>query len=281
MSDLSRQTLKTQNRKSLRGQSAVITGAGSGIGYATAQALARRGVRVMLADIVESSVHTAAAAIIAEGGEAYGIRCDVSQGTAMESLRMTATAQLGQVDIVMNNVGVLVNGKPEDIPPAEWERVISINLMSVVRSIHSFVPAMIARRSGHIINTASFAGLFPYAWDRLPYAMTKGAIVTLTEGLALYLKPEGIGVTLLCPGPVNTNIGSTKRTFTPGIRLRGPGPQFAMKQPAEVGELVASAIEHNQFMVSTDSALFTVLEKRAANFEAFLDAQIAGMGETD
>jgi short-subunit dehydrogenase len=104
-------------------------------------------------------------------------------------------------DIVMNNVGAIMNGNPEDVPIGEWERIISLNLMSVVRSNAVWLPKLLARGRGHIVNTASFAGLFPYATSRMPYVVSKAGVIALSESLALYLHPQGIRVSCLCPGP--------------------------------------------------------------------------------
>lgn len=217
-----------------------------------------------------------AAALADKGAETLALCEDLSDAEAFARIREVAIDRFGGVDIVMNNVGVLVSGLPQDIPLAEWERIIEPNLMGVVRSVHCFTPHFIAQGSGHFINTASFAGLFPYAFDRLPYAASKGALVTLTEGLALYLKPQGIGVTLLCPGPVKTAIGKTMKSYTDGVGLRGPGAQFAEKDAHDVGEMVADAVAQNRFFVPTDSQLMDVLQRRADDPEAFLNAQIGG-----
>ncbi|MET0375583.1 MAG: SDR family oxidoreductase [Rhizorhabdus sp.] len=254
---------------------AVVTGAASGIGRSAALALARRGVRVVLSDINQAGIDDATAAVAAGGGEAIAIAADVGRPEGMEIVRDAAVTRFGEVDIVMNNVGVLVSGRPEDIPLAEWERIINLNLMSVIRSVHLFIPGMIARGSGHIVNTASFAGLFAYAYDRLPYAASKAAIVALSEGLALYLRPKGVGVTCLCPGPVKTAIGSTMKRWTPDLGLRGPGPQFAMLDPDDVGEMVADAIERDRFFLPTDDQVREVMQRRAADPDRFLDEQIA------
>ena len=132
---------------------------------------------------------------------------------------------------MVNNVGVLTNGLPEDIPVTEWQRILDINLMSVVRSNAAFLPLLLDQGSGHLVNTASFAGLFTYSYDRLPYAATKAAIVQISEGLAIYLRPKNIGVTLLCPGPVLTNIAAAVPTFGAGAPLRTPGEQFELLRP--------------------------------------------------
>ena len=258
----------------LEGKVAIVTGAANGIGLGTARALAQRGVRLVMVDIDGPLLETEAAALVAHGAEAVALREDLADADAFDRIRDAAFDRFGRVDIVMNNVGVLVSGLPQDIPLAEWERIINLNLMGVIRSVHRFVPDLVGQGSGHIVNTASFAGLFPYAYDRLPYAASKGAIVTLTEGLALYLKPQGIGVTLLCPGPVRTAIGKTMKRYTADIGLRGPGDQFAMQDTDMVGVMVADAIEQDRFFVPTDAQVGLVLEARARDPDGFLQRQI-------
>jgi NAD(P)-dependent dehydrogenase (short-subunit alcohol dehydrogenase family) len=263
--------------KNLHGRTAVIIGSALGIGRGTALALAKCGVNLVLADIDENGARQVAVAAQALGVEAMPIRCDVGSTESMQTLHDAATARFGAIDIVMNNVGVLVCGHPEDIPLAEWERILNTNLMSVVRGMQLFMPAMIARKSGHIVNTASFAGLFPYAYDRLPYAASKAAIVAISEGLALYLKPQGVGVTCLCPGPVRTSIGASMKSYTPGVGLRGPGKQFDMLEPDAVGDMVVRAIEEDTFLLPTHPQVLELLQARAAGFDAFLDRQIRGL----
>jgi NAD(P)-dependent dehydrogenase (short-subunit alcohol dehydrogenase family) len=262
--------------KDLHGRTALVTGAGSGIGRGTAIALAKRGVKVILADVNEAGAQEGAETIRAAGGEATAVKADVAQDETFPMLHALAADQYGPVDILMNNVGMLLSGLPQDIPLAEWERVLNINVMGIVRAIHLFVPEMVARGSGHVVNTASFAGLFPYAFDRLPYAASKGAVVTMTEGLALYCKPRGVGVTLLCPGPVKTGIGASMKSWTEGIGLKGPGAQFAMRDPLDVGEMVANAIVADTFFLPTDELVKPVLQEREADRDAFLTKQIAG-----
>lgn len=259
----------------LNGRVAVITGGGSGIGRGSAAALAREGVKVIVADIDVPGAEETAAAIVAAGGSAIAARCDVGADDAFELLKTLAHDTWGRVDIVMNNVGVISSGKPEEIPLTEWQRIFNINLMSVVRSNHAFLPELIARGDGHIVNTASFAGLYAYAYDRLPYATTKGALVTMSEGLALYLKPKGIGVTCLLPGPVRTSIGKTMKVWGEPLGLRGPGANFQMLEPDAVGEMVLEAIRKNIFFLPTDGQVRDVLKRRAEDPDAFLDAQIA------
>src|ERR1700739_237790 len=204
---------------SLTGKVAIITGAASGIGRATASALAKRGARIVVADINGEGAATAAAAIDAAGGQAAGVRCDVSADNPFDDLKSFALDRFGAVDVVTNNVGGLTRGRPEYLPIHQWRRVLDLNLMSVVRSNATFLPLLIEQRHGHIVNTASFAGLFSYSYDRLPYAAAKAAVVQMSEGLRLYLRPMGIGVTVLCPGPAVHAPAGSRHPRRAGLRL--------------------------------------------------------------
>src|ERR1700744_1869216 len=259
----------------LRDKAAVITGAASGIGRAIARALADRGAHIVAVDLDNDGIQALAGELRDQGATVLPQRADVSDPQAFEDIRSAALQRFGRVDIVVNNVGVLTNGLPQDIPITEWQRILDINLMSVVRSNAAFLPVLLDQRSGHIVNTASFAGLFTYAYDRLPYAATKAAIVQISEGLALYLKPKNIGVTLLCPGPVLTNIASNTPTFGDGAPLRTPGDHYDLLTPEPVGELVAEAILNNRFFVPTPPEVVEELRRRVDDWDAYLDAQIA------
>lgn len=259
----------------IEGRTAIVTGAASGIGRGAALALARAGARVVVTDLDPDGAEAVAGAIRETGGEAVATGCDVGRDGQFEIVRDLALARFGRVDIVMNNAGVILSGLPEDIPFSEWERVLNVNLLSVVRSNAVFLPLLLAQGSGHLVNTASFAGLYSYAFDRLPYAASKAAIFQLSEGLALYLRPRGIGVTALCPGPVMTNIMRSTRVWTDGIELRGPGPEFGLMTPDQVGLLVVDAIRRNLFFLPTDPQVRERLVRRAQDMDANLDDQIA------
>ncbi|MGV0644587.1 SDR family oxidoreductase [Mycolicibacterium sp. XJ2546] len=258
----------------LQDATAVITGGASGIGRATAHSLATRGVRVVVADVHADNANDASAQLRENGYAAEAFVCDVGTDHAFADLRDFTLDRFGSVDIVMNNVGVLTSGRPDHMPVGEWERIININLMSVVRSNAVFLPLLIAQGHGHIVNTASFAGLYTYSYDRMPYAAMKAAIVQISEGLRLYLQPQGIGVTVLCPGPVATNILATMpAAFGPKVQTGYPGEQFEILRPDEVGEQVAEAILNDTFMLFTDDQVRDVLVERASDWNSFIAKQ--------
>ena len=269
--------------KSLTDKVAIITGAASGIGRAAAVSLAHRGARIVAADVNSDGADAVSAEIAAAGGNAAGVRCDVLDDNVFDDLKAFTLDHFGAVDVVMNNVGGLTHRLPDYLPVREWQRVLDLNLMSVVRSNAAFLPLLIGQEHGHIVNTASFAGLFSYSYDRLPYAAAKAAVVQLSEGLRLYLHPLGIGVTVLCPGPVATNIiASLPPTFGPEVPTRGPGEQFTVLAPEVVGEQVADAIVNDTFMLYTHTGVRDVLVERASDWNAFIARQtdeVAGRAE--
>jgi NAD(P)-dependent dehydrogenase (short-subunit alcohol dehydrogenase family) len=266
--------------QTLQGKVAVITGGASGIGRATANAMARRGARIVVADLDAQSAKEVVAEVASNGGEAIAVHCDVSDANAFNALKACALDRFGAVDLVMNNVGVLTRGRPDHLPIEEWHRIIDTNLMSIVRSNLVFVPHFIEQGSGHIVNTASLAGLFTYSYDRLPYAACKAAIVQISEGLNLFLKPQGIGVTLLCPGPVLTNIVlSLPPSFGPEVPLRGPGAGFALLTADTVGEQVAQAVLSDTFIVYTHENTRDILVDRASDWNAFMARKVAELSQ--
>ena len=184
----------------------VLTGAGSGIGRATALELARRGMRLVVSDVLGERALETAAMVADLGGEAVGLRADVTDIGDLEALREACLGHFGGLDLVMNNVGVIAMGPPESLPLVEWQRVVDVNLLGIVRSNLVFLPHLIDQGRGHVVNTASVSGLLAHGFDRLPYVTTKHAVVGMTESLALYLRPQGIGVTCVCPSGVATNI---------------------------------------------------------------------------
>jgi NAD(P)-dependent dehydrogenase (short-subunit alcohol dehydrogenase family) len=176
----------------------------------------------------------------------------------------------GRVDLVHNNVGVLAVGPVEEIPLEAWERVVNINLMSVVRSLKVFLPAMLQQGSGHIVNTASTAGLFPYGYDRLPYTTTKHAIVGLSESLAVYLRPRNIGVSCFCPAGVMTNIVE-QITYYGDQHTPPRAPNFGVIDADTAGELVAEGVAAGRFLILTTPEPADELRERGNDVEAYIE----------
>ena len=184
----------------LRGRVVVITGGGSGIGRATALAFAREGAIPVIADVDVDRAEAVEREARELGVEAAAVPCDVTSDDDFAALRDVTLERFGRVDIVMNNVSIIPIGRPETLPMDAWQRSIDVNLLSVVRSLHVFLPMLLEQGSGHVVNTASTAGLFAYAFERLPYTATKAAVVGMSEALALYLRPEGHRRELPVPG---------------------------------------------------------------------------------
>jgi NAD(P)-dependent dehydrogenase (short-subunit alcohol dehydrogenase family) len=262
----------------LNGVTAVVTGGASGIGRATALELARRGARaVTIADINDTRLDETVAELETLGTRPLPIHCDVSKDADVERLRDETLAAFGEVDVVMNNAGVALLGPPDTLSMAEWDWILQINLYGVIRGVRAFVPHLRERGHGWVVNTASVAGLYAYAWDTIPYITAKFGVVGLTESLALYLRPLGVGVSLLCPGLVESNMGDTARiggVSDPSAWIKEM-PLEAPVQPAVPGRLVCDAIEREQFLVLTHpEPVRERIARRGADPDAFITAQI-------
>ena len=192
------------------GKIAVVTGAASGIGRATAIALAREGADLALADVRDDRLEEARKEITALGRRSIAVHTDVSKLQDVRNLFDRCVSEMGRVDILMNNAGVHLVGPTEKISIADWQWIVGINLWGVVHGINVFLAHMLERGSGHIVNTASMAGLIG-AEPSVPYVATKFAVVGMSECLAAYLRPKGIGVTVVCPSFVATNIAEQER----------------------------------------------------------------------
>ncbi|MDO7833424.1 SDR family NAD(P)-dependent oxidoreductase [Sphingobium sp. HBC34] len=230
------------------GQVAVVTGAASGIGRGLATRFAELGLRLVLADLDEDRLADAAADCARDGVDVVAQRTNVADAGEVERLRDVALARFGQVDILCNNAGIVSPFRPMwDNPLVDWQRVIDVNLWGVIHGIRSFVPAMVAAGRGHVVNTASMAGLIVVPSNGI-YNATKHAVVSLSETLEADLKAAGhdVGVTVLCPGLVDTAMNGD-----PSMAVPVPSGALFLK-PADVARQLVSAIERNQLYLATN-----------------------------
>src|SRR6478609_44024 len=193
------------------GAGAMITGGASGIGLAVARQLGARGARLVLADIEQGALDTAVAAFTEAGVEAHGVICDVSKRESVDALADECFCRLGRVHLIFNNAGVAVGGPIEEMTHDDWRWIIDVDLWGPSHGVESFVPRMVEQgEGGHVLFTASFAGLVPNV-GLGPYCVAKYGVVALAEVLSRELRQHEIGVSVLCPMRVGTNIGRSER----------------------------------------------------------------------
>lgn len=262
----------------VEGKVAVVTGGASGIGRATAVELARRGADVVVADLHEARIDEVRAEIESMGRRVLTVHCDVAKDADIEALRDAALDTMGRVDILHNNAGVAMLGPGEGLSMDEWDWILQINLVGPIRGVRAFLPHMLERGSGHIVNTASVAGLFAYGWDHPTYITAKFGLVGFTESLALYLKPLGLGVSLLCPGRVESNMGDTARLGGTDDLSKWIQP-MQLEEPVDppvVGTLVADAIRDDRYLVLTHPEhTLERMARRGTDMDAWIQDQIA------
>jgi NAD(P)-dependent dehydrogenase (short-subunit alcohol dehydrogenase family) len=190
---------------SFEGSVSVVTGAASGIGRGCALAYAQQGSDVVVSDINEEGLQQVAAEIEGLGRKALIVKTDVSKEQEVLDLVDASIDWQGHCDLFMSNAGIGLGGAPHMIPQEEWDKILAINLHSHVWAVRRVLPHMLDRGSGHLVHTASSAWTIGFAM-LIPYAMTKFGVVGLCESLAIYLHNRGVGVSVICPLMVNTNI---------------------------------------------------------------------------
>lgn len=258
---------------------AVVTGAASGIGLGIAARLAGEGMRLVLADIDGESLDRAVEHLSASGFEVMAWQTDVSNPGSVDDLATATLERFGAVHVVCNNAGVLALGPAWEIGHDVWEWVVGVNFMGVVNGVRTFVPHLLRQGEGHIVNTASMAGLLASGFTA-PYTATKHAVVGLSECLFHELKGTGIGVSVVCPGFIKTRLMDADRNW-PGDPKAGPGSPrdpggrsieqlFAAgiesgDEPAQaVGAPVVDAIRGQRFWVLTHADLASLVVPRFA-----------------
>jgi NAD(P)-dependent dehydrogenase (short-subunit alcohol dehydrogenase family) len=227
---------------------AIVTGGASGIGRALGQELARRGTRVVLADINGQSAQAAADAMTATGAQAQAVAIDVRDADAVHGLVTETAAAHGRLDFMFNNAGVALAGKTRDMTLADWNRLIDVNLRGVVHGVTAAYPVMIAQGFGHIVNTASAAGLTPT--PRLTgYATTKHAVVGLSTSLRGEAARYGVRVSVVCPGLIDTPIKDTMTLLNIDRQVMLSSIPLKLHPPEVCARAILRGMERNQAII--------------------------------
>jgi NAD(P)-dependent dehydrogenase (short-subunit alcohol dehydrogenase family) len=240
------------------GKVAVITGGASGIGLAIARKAAAEGMVVVLVDIDESALASARAALADEGATVHSYAVDVSDRDAVVALAQRVGAEVGDAWLLVNNAGVFLPGSFSEMPPEQWHFIIDVNMWGVVYGTQAFLPGMLARDSGHIINTSSVDGIVTVP-NAPAYNAAKHAVTAMSETLYRELDAagSGVGVSVLCPGAVPTNILGSARHWPSRL---GPGPAVnedpypqlgGLISPEAVAEITFTALDERRFWILT------------------------------
>jgi NAD(P)-dependent dehydrogenase (short-subunit alcohol dehydrogenase family) len=264
------------------GKAAFVTGGASGIGLALGRAFAEVGCKVMLADIEKAALDAAVASLSGSGREIRGIVCDVADPASVDAAAEATFSAFSKVHILCNNAGVGALGGIDHVALDNWRWLLDVNLIGVVNGVRAFLPHMRAHgEGGHIVNTASMAGMFNLHQGFAPYPASKFAVVGVSEGLAMEVKPCGIGVSILCPGIVRTNILESARNrpqhYGPATSVSTTNPHYAWfaervrtgMDPAEVARRVLAAVRDDELYIFTHPETRQAVEER---FRAILAA---------
>jgi NAD(P)-dependent dehydrogenase (short-subunit alcohol dehydrogenase family) len=220
----------------LEGRVAVVTGGASGIGLALARRFAGEGMRVVIGDVEEPALKGAVDELTEGGADVVGVVTDVTDPDQVEELARAAEQAFGAIHIACNNAGVGAGGLSWEAPLETWQWVIGVNLWGVIHGIRSFVPRIIEQRAGHVVNTASVAGLVAAPFMG-PYNASKHAVVALSETLhhELAMMAPHVKVSVLCPAWVNTRIGESERNRPPNLAVERGEQESAMQSGLRCG----------------------------------------------
>lgn len=255
----------------LTGTTVFITGGGGGIGGGMAQAFAERGARIVLADIDIGFAEEEAAKLPASA-DAQVVALDVRSLDSWRAAREAVESRHGAIHVLCNNAGISTGFKPLlEISPEEFERVMAINVTGVYNGIQTFAPAMVARRSGHIVNTSSMNGLSPFG-SFAAYSASKFAVLGLSDSLREELAPAGVGVSTLCPGLTRSRMSESDTSGPAHDPERLAASRANMMDPLWLGRAVVRAVEHNKAYIITHPEYRDNLAARHARIlSAFLD----------
>jgi len=264
-----------------RDRVAVVTGGGGGIGAALARAFAARGAQLALADVDVDAAEAVAAELRDAGHAAAAFAVDVTDRDDVFRLAAAVEDRFGGVHVICNNAGIAIVGEMHSAPHADWLYTMDVNFWGVVHGVQAFVPRILAGgEGGYVLNTASMAGLVGMSWLGI-YAASKFAVVGLTESLARELRDRGVGVSVLCPMIVETDINARSMQRHPDPARRGetiPGaPAGAMKggviSPEEVARRVVAAMDRRQLYIPTHPEQREILRRRAARIDAAFEPE--------
>ena len=258
---------------SLEEKVAIVTGGGSGIGEAISRELARRGVRVILADIDEDAAKRVAATVADSGGRATARRVDVSQEQQITRLVENTAAEYGRLDYQFNNAGIAIGGDARDLTLDQWRRVLDVDLYGVLYGTLAAYPIMVRQGSGHIVNTSSAAGLLPGPLNA-PYCTAKHAVMGLSLSLRLEGADLGVKVSAVCPGYVRTSIfdKAVVVNMPQDLAHRTPG-RIKMVEADQAARVILDGVARNRALIAfpayvrlawRTSCLFPRLMDRAA-----------------
>jgi NAD(P)-dependent dehydrogenase (short-subunit alcohol dehydrogenase family) len=260
----------------LKGKVAVVTGAASGIGFGMAERFAAEGMRVVMADIEEAALNDASKRLADTGATVLPVLTDVSKGESVDALAARTFDEFGTVHVLCNNAGVATGGLMWTLTERDWAWVMGVNLWGVIHGVRAFVGRMVDQGEGHVVNTASIAGLTS-APMMGPYNVTKHAVVTLSETLQqeLAMQSSPVRVSVLCPGWVNTRIGESDRNRPAELQQEGApdpigeaGREFLKTlvesglPPSEVAGRVLDAIREERFYILTHPEMTSMIERR-------------------
>ncbi|MFC3231049.1 SDR family NAD(P)-dependent oxidoreductase [Marinibaculum pumilum] len=267
-----------------KGKTAVITGGASGIGFATAAALGRRGMNLVIADIEQGALDTAKGELERTGVKVAVQRCDVSKRDEVAALADMAFGDFGGVHVVFNNAGVAVGGPIAEMKHSDWKWIIDVDLWGPIHGTELFLQRMLDQdEDGHMLYTASFAGLAPNK-GLGPYCVAKYGVVAMAEVLQKELRGTKLGVSVFCPMRIATNIEKSQRNrpqdlggpdASPPVLDQGEGNQDLAGRVLKVedmGERVAAAVGTDQLYILSHPESRTPVQRRFARIEKAFDA---------
>ena len=275
------------DKYNFKGKVAVVTGGNGGIGRSVALEMARRGADVVVAGRDNARLEEVRREIESIGRRGLAVHCDVSKDSDVDNLAAQSISTMGKVDVLFNNAGVAVRSRVENINMKDWEWIVNINLLGYIRCVHAFLPPMLKRGNGYIINMSSANGLMaseppPFAQEQIAYSVTKFGIVGFTEGIYSYLRPKGIMVSVICPGMIRTHLAQSARFIgdkeeiqkskeTDPLLIKELPPEqakiFEILEPDEAAKRIINSVEEKEFFIFPHKSFLGHLTERGQDYQ--------------